>query len=74
MGIMILIVSDWARPWLPGVLASNASLSGYGVAQSFCTLRCLCGGSDSRSEKKEMLLARRHAFESAGFRVDSRTP
>ena len=33
VGVMILIESDWARPWLSGVLASDASL--YGAAQSF---------------------------------------
>ena len=27
VGVMILIKSDWARPWLSGVLASDASLS-----------------------------------------------
>ena len=26
VGVMILTESDWARPWLPGVLASDASL------------------------------------------------
>ena len=26
VGIMILLELDWARPWLPGVLASDASL------------------------------------------------
>ena len=35
VGVMILKESDWARPWLSGVLASDASLSVYGVAQSF---------------------------------------
>ena len=34
-GVMILIEADWAQPWFPCVLASDASLSGYGVAQSF---------------------------------------
>ena len=33
--MMILIESDWTRPWLSGVLASDASLFVYGVAQSF---------------------------------------
>ena len=29
VGVMILMESDWARVWLSGVLASDASLSGY---------------------------------------------
>ena len=33
-GVRILIEADWPRPWLPGVLASDASLSSDGVAQS----------------------------------------
>ena len=33
--VMILSEANWARPWFPRVLASDASLSGYGVAQSF---------------------------------------
>ena len=69
---MILIELDRARPWLPGVLASDASLSGYGAAQSFWNrsdvstvgrvpevTRLRCGA----------VFVRRHAFESAGFRV-----
>ena len=28
VGVMILIEADWARPWFPCVLASDASLSG----------------------------------------------
>ena len=27
VGIMILTEADWGRPWVPGVLASDASLS-----------------------------------------------
>ena len=33
-GVMVLVEADLARPWLPAVLASDASLSGFGVAQS----------------------------------------
>ena len=54
---MILIEADWARPWLPGVLASDASLSGFVVAQSFWIV------SD--------VAAVCHTFVSAGFRVGS---
>ena len=35
VGVMLLIKSDWARPWLSGVLASDASLSCCGAAQGF---------------------------------------
>ena len=37
VGVMILIESDWARPWLSGVLVSDASLSVFGAAKSFWT-------------------------------------
>ena len=76
IAVMILIEADWARPWFPRVLASDASLSGYGVAQSFWSMsdvsavdripevrRCRCGAIPSGH----------HVFESAGFRVDSRS-
>ena len=75
VGVMILTESDWTRPPLSGVLASDASLTGYEVAQSFWSfsdvaavgrvleVRWSCGA----------VPARRHAFERAGFRVDSRS-
>ena len=66
--------SDWARPWLPGVLASDASLSGYGVAQSFWNpsdVATVGRIAEVRRWRCGAVLARRHAFESAGSRVDS---
>ena len=38
IGVMILIEADWERPWLPSILASDASLSGNGAAQSFWSI------------------------------------
>ena len=67
---------DWARPWLPGVLASDASLSSYGVAQSFWNpsdVATVCRVPEVRRWRCGAVLARRHAFESYGFRVDSRS-
>ena len=42
MGVMLLIESDWARPWLSDVLASDASLSGCGAAQGFWNPSIAC--------------------------------
>ena len=34
-GVVVFIEAGWARPWMAGVLASDASPCGFGVAQSF---------------------------------------
>ena len=34
MGVMVLIVADWTRGWIPKVYAADASLSGYGITTS----------------------------------------
>ena len=68
--------SDWARPWLSGVLASDASLSGCGAAQSFWNpsdVATVGRVPELRRWRCGAVPARRHAFESSGFRVDSRS-
>ena len=75
IGVMILIGADWARPWFPYVLASGASLFGYGVAQSFwrkSDVSAVGRIPEVRRWRCGAVLPRRHAFESVGFRVDSR--
>ena len=37
-GLLVLLVSDWWTPWNRDVLASDASLTGYGVASSRWTV------------------------------------
>ena len=74
VGVMILMEADWARPWLPGVLASGAFLSGYGVAQSFWNPSDIAAVGripGVRRWRCGAVLARRHALESDCFRVDS---
>ena len=73
---MILIESDWTRPRLSGVLVSDASLSCYGVAQSFrnpSDVAAVGRVPEVRKWRCGAVLARRDAFERAGFRVDSRS-
>ena len=73
---MILIEADRARSWFPGVLASDASLSVYGVAQSCWSISGVSVVGripEVRRWRCGAVPARRHAFESAGFRVDSRS-
>ena len=51
---MVLIEADRARPWLPGVLASDASLRirrGTALVEHLGRVRC---GSGARSEEMEM--------------------
>ena len=65
VGIMILTEADWARPWLPGVLASDASLTCYGVAQSFWNpsdIVVVGRIPEVRRWRCGAVLARRHAF------------
>ena len=76
VGVLILMELYWARPWLSGVLASEASLSCYGVAQSFWNpsdVATVCRDPEVRRWRCGAVLSRRHAFERAGFRVDSRS-
>ena len=72
-GVRILIEADWPRPWLPGGLASDASLSSDGVAQESLEVAAVGRIPEVRRWRCGAVPARRHAFESAGFRVDSRS-
>ena len=74
IGVMILIEADRIRPRFPCVLASDASLSGFGVAQSFWSISDVSAVGripEVRRWRCGAVPARRHAFQSAGFRVDS---
>ena len=76
IGVMILIEADRIRPRFPCVLASDASLSGFGVAQSFWSISDVSAVGripEVRRWRCGAVPARRHAFQSAGFRVDSRS-
>ena len=58
-----------------GVLASDASLSGYGATQflwSISDVSAMGRIPEVRRWRFDAVLARRHAFESAGFQVHSR--
>ena len=35
LGAMVFVEADWGQPWTPYVYASDASLLGFGVSQSF---------------------------------------
>ena len=68
VGIMILIEADWVWPWLPNILASD--FFGHGVAQGFCNPSDVAAVGRIPEVKRwrcGAALARRHAFESAGF-------
>ena len=65
-----MVESDWARPRLSGVLASDASLSGYAVTQSFWNPSDVASvGRVPRRCRCRAVPARRHAFESTGLRA-----
>ncbi|CAK0900961.1 unnamed protein product [Prorocentrum cordatum] len=74
LGIMVMLESSWIRPWMPVVYSSDASLHGYGVAEA-------CFGTETVAEIGRVSelarwrlgaeLARQHAFECAGFLLDS---
>ncbi|CAK0812006.1 unnamed protein product [Prorocentrum cordatum] len=76
LGIMVMLESSWTRPWMPVVYPSDASLHGYGVAEA-------CSGTETVAEIGRVSelarwrlgagLARQHAFECAGFLLDSET-
>ncbi|CAK0800111.1 unnamed protein product, partial [Prorocentrum cordatum] len=76
LGIMVMLESSWTRPWMPVVYSSDASLHGYGVAEA-------CFGTETVAEIGRVSelalwrlgagLARQHAFECAGFLLDSET-
>ena len=71
VGITILIEAGWVRPWFPGVLASDASHSGYGVAQSLWSISDVGRIPVVRRWRCGLYLLVVMPFESAGFRVDS---
>ncbi|CAK0824653.1 unnamed protein product, partial [Prorocentrum cordatum] len=76
LGIMVMLESSWTRQWAPVVYSSDASLCGYGVAEA-------CFGAEAVAEVGRVSelarwrlgagLARQHAFECAGFLLDSET-
>ena len=70
VGVMILMESDWVRKWLLGVLASDASLSGYGVAHSFWNpsgVATVGRVAEVRRWRCGSMLASRHTLQKAGF-------
>ena len=73
-GVVVFIEAGWARPRMAGVLASDASPCGFGVAQSFWDISDVATVSrvpEVRRWRCGAVPAGRHAFESSGFRVGS---
>ena len=70
---MILIEAGWSRPWLSGVLASDDSLSGNGVAQAFWSTSDVAAVGRVREVRRlrcGAIPARRHVYVLV-FRVDA---
>ena len=73
LGVMVMIDADWLRTWLPGVLASDSSLTGFGVSQATWSSEEVAAVGrvpEVRRWRLGATPARQHAFECAGFKVD----
>ena len=73
LGAMVFIEADWGQPWTPYVYASDASLQGFGVSQSFWSLQDVAAVGRVPELSRYRLggtRAREHAFEVAGCKVD----
>ena len=69
----MFIEADWGLPWAPGVYACDASLFGFGVAQSPWPVEDAAAVGRVPELSRYRLggtRAREHAFEKAGFKVD----
>ena len=71
---MIYLSSSWRHPWLPGVYASDASESGYGVTYRLAPRETVAdlGRVPERSRYRlKAGAARAHAAESLGLAIDA---
>ncbi|CAK0861934.1 unnamed protein product [Prorocentrum cordatum] len=76
LGLMVMLEARWDRDWMPFVYSSDASLYGYGVAEAeFDSAQVALVGRISELSRWRLCagLARQHAFESAGFLLNSET-
>ncbi|CAK0906248.1 unnamed protein product, partial [Prorocentrum cordatum] len=76
LGLMVMLEARWDRDWMPFVYSSDASLYGYGVAEAeFDSAQVALVGRISELSRWRLGagLARQHAFESAGFLLNSET-
>jgi hypothetical protein len=70
VGLMVLVVAPWDMEWSPAVYATDASLTGYGVARAeWLTSEVAEVGrvSERRRWKLGAEKARSHALTAAGF-------
>ena len=74
MGISLLLVQDWWRPWNRAVTSSDSSLSGFGVSQAWWPAEVVADAGRlcerARFRRVESHSARESALTAAGFHFD----